>query len=101
MMDVIVIEAIEQMKNLFVVFLRKVGIIAQYCQRIMNEFLHERETWLLKFRWRRRLFLEWPFFWLFKLHHAKGVSSFLKTQNLRNGGACRHPAFKFIDFGSM
>lgn len=41
MMDVIVIEAIEQMKNLFVVFLRKVGIIAQDCQRVMNEFLHE------------------------------------------------------------
>ena len=41
MMDVIVIEAMEQMKNLFVVFLRKVGIIAHYCLRIMNEFLHE------------------------------------------------------------
>ena len=41
MMDVVVIEAIEQMQNFFVVFLREVGIIAQHRQRIMNKLLHQ------------------------------------------------------------
>ena len=98
MMDVVVIEAIKQMQNLFVVFLREVGIIAQYRQRIMNEFLHQTVGHGFQNFVGVAAFLN-GFFGFFKLHHTEGVGSFLKTQNLRNGGASRHPALKFIDFG--
>ena len=92
------IEAIKQMQNLFVVFLREVGIIAQYRQRIMNEFLHQTVGHGFQNFVGVAAFLN-GFFGFFKLHHTEGVGSFLKTQNLRNGGASRHPALKFIDFG--
>lgn len=96
-MDVVVIEAIKQMQNLFVVFLREVGIIAQYRQRIMNEFLHQ--TVGHGFQNFVGVAAANGFFGFFQAPSYGGRRLVPETQNLRNGGASRHPALKFIDFG--